>query len=469
MREKLVPSGWLDKEGRRLDCGPYLSGAIDAKVLLESLNEAKKPLKKVTKGGLAGIFNGPRFPRAYVADPMHGVPFLGSTDILDADLRFLPLLSKKQVASEPGLVLDAGWTLITCSGTIGRMAYARSEMRGMAGSQHFMRVVPDPDEIKPGYLFAFLSSRFGVPMVVGGTYGAIIQHIEPQHIAELPIPLAPTRIQDGVHELVAEAAELRTKSSAELRAVIHEIEQAAGLPPVAARYNGDSPDISVVQAQTLGPRMDGLFHSGFHRSVLSPLLGLPANRRAVVGEFAARVFEPARFKRIPVDNAHHGAPFFGTATIMRSDPEPEQYIAKRTSSIKELLVSPTTILVPRSGQLVGIIGHVVLPHGDIVGGAVSEDAIRVVAPDEAMAGYLFACLSSEYGRRQLKARAFGSSIPHLDVRMVRSTAVPRLADDSIKSLGMRAFRVAEARSNAVLKEREARALVERWIERKGAN
>lgn len=70
-----------------------------------------------------------------------------------------------------------------------------------------------------------------------------------------------------------------------------------------------------------------------------------------------------------------------------------QYIVRRTPGLEDLLVSAQTILVPRSGQLVGIIGHAVLPHGDIVGGAVSEDAIRIVAPDDPTAGYLFACLS----------------------------------------------------------------------------
>jgi len=106
---------------------------------------------------MKGIFNGPRFPRTYVSDPSHGIPFLGSTDILDVELTHLQLLSKRQVAQNPDLIVQEGWTLITCSGTIGRMAYARSEMSGMAGSQHFMRVLPNRDEIRAGFLFAYLS------------------------------------------------------------------------------------------------------------------------------------------------------------------------------------------------------------------------------------------------------------------------------------------------------------------------
>lgn len=467
MKERVVPSAWLEKEGRRLDCGPYLSGAVEAKLLVDSLGETNKPLKKVTKGGLAGIFNGPRFPRAYVSDPAHGVPFLGSTDILDADLRYLSLLSRKQVAAEPGLVVAEGWTLVTCSGTIGRMAYARPEMSGMAGSQHFMRVVPDAEEIKPGYLFAYLNSRFGVPLVVGGTYGAIIQHIEPPHIADLPVPLAPSGIQNAAHKLVEEAAELRTKASIELQAVILSIERAAGLPAVESRYGGASPDISIVKAQVIGGRMDGLFHSSYHRSVLDPLLQLPAGRRTTVTELATRLFWPPMFKRIHVEDRKYGVPFFGTSALMRADPDASYLLAKRTPGIDDLIIHETTVLVPGSGQLNGIIGHAVLPYGDVLGAAVTHDAVRIFAPDKAMAGYLFACLSSEYGRRQLKARAFGSSIPHLDAPRIGATVLPRIDDVAMRELGLRAFQVASARHHAVQREREARALVEDWIDKEG--
>src|SRR5579885_3867889 len=115
--DRPVTSAWLDLNGRRLDSSPYVSGAAEAKMLLETLHAEKMPLRLVN----TGIFNGPRFARLYVDDPDYGVPFLGSTDILNADLSTLPLLSKKLVERLPELLIQDGWTLITCSGTIGRM------------------------------------------------------------------------------------------------------------------------------------------------------------------------------------------------------------------------------------------------------------------------------------------------------------------------------------------------------------
>ena len=93
---RAIPSTWLENNGRRLDCGPYMSGAVEAKELLKK--HPNEMLKDLTAGHNGGIFNGPRFPRTYVDDPSNGVPFLGSTDMLYADLSSVPLLSKKQVA-----------------------------------------------------------------------------------------------------------------------------------------------------------------------------------------------------------------------------------------------------------------------------------------------------------------------------------------------------------------------------------
>ena len=290
MKEKLIPSTWLETEGRRLDCGPYLSGAIEAKVLLERLPVQRAELRDITRGYGGGIYNGPQFARNYVSDPTYGVPFLSSSSMLHAEFHHIALLRKSDAISDRlvHLRIEEGMTLISCSGTIGRMAYARPEMASMWSSQDVIKVVPNPNAVRSGYLYAFLSGRFGVPLVVGGTYGAIVQHIEPEHIADLPVPLTPDAVQEEAHRLVTEAAKLRTEASAELRAVIREIEEAAGLPSLDVRYAGTRPDTSLVKASALGGRMDGLFHSNYHQSVLELLL--PATGEST--HHCGRVGEP---------------------------------------------------------------------------------------------------------------------------------------------------------------------------------
>ena len=471
MKDKLVRSAWIEREGRRLDCGPYLSGAMEARVLLERLPCTE--LRGLTHGYDGGLFNGPQFVRNYVFDSDHGVPFLSSSTMLHADFNHIDLLKRSDATSArlAHLRIEEGTTLVSCSGTIGRMVYARPEMGGLWSSQHAIKIVPDPARVRPGYLYAFLSGRFGQPLLTGGTYGAIVQHVEPQHVARIPVPLAPDNIQEEAHRMVTEAAAMRTQASAELRAIIRETEEAAGLAPIDRWSSGssvESPDTSLVRASALGGRMDGLFHSSYHRAVLEPLQELPATRRTTVGELAERVFWPAMFKRIRVEDPQFGLPFFGTSALMRSDPDASYLLARRTPGFGNLIVNETTVLVPASGQLNGIIGHAVLPYGDVVGSTVTHDAMRLFSPDEAVAGYLFACLSSEYGRRQLKVRAFGSSIPHLNEPAVAGVVLPRLDDVRIEQLGRRAFAVRTARHDAIGREREARALVERWIQEQAA-
>ncbi len=85
---KAIPSAWLENNGRRLDCGPYMSGAVEAKELLKKHNTEQ--LADITDA----IYHAGRESRVWVNSPEHGVPFMGSTDILASDLSYLPLISK---------------------------------------------------------------------------------------------------------------------------------------------------------------------------------------------------------------------------------------------------------------------------------------------------------------------------------------------------------------------------------------
>ena len=406
MKTKSVPSSWIRRWGLRLDCGPYLSGAVDARVKMESPRLRAQKLREVT----TGIFHAGRESRTWVNDPKYGVPFLSSSDILKADLTDLPLLSKRQVERNPGFLIRNKWTLITRSGTIGRMVYVRTDMDGMACSEHAMRVVPDEKKIPPGYLSAFLRCKFGVPMVIGGTYGSIIQSIEPEHIADLPVPRLGESIERRAHELVEKAGQLRAEAASVLSQGIDALLNAADLPDLQHPESPYPFSVRSVASRRLGARFDAFFHGNYHHEALKEIHSCQSGY-TTVGELSSSVVEPTRFKRTRIDDERYGIPFFGTSALFWSEPAPIYMIPKSLTGIEQYVIHRRTLLVPRSGQISGIIGRVILPYGDILDGAVTEDAIRINCPNENTAGYLFVALSSSYGVRQLKARAYGSSIP----------------------------------------------------------
>jgi len=112
-----VMSDWFADQGLRLDAAPYIGGSLESKKLLERL-QGTVPLASLTTGHNGGIFNGPIFRRVYLTDPEHSVPFLGTKDMMAADLTGLPRLRKSDAesASLSYLQLKPGMTLISCSG-----------------------------------------------------------------------------------------------------------------------------------------------------------------------------------------------------------------------------------------------------------------------------------------------------------------------------------------------------------------
>lgn len=460
---RAIPSTWLENNGRRLDCGPYMSGAVEAKELLK--RHKTEVLSNLTAGHNGGIFNGPRFPRVYVDDPMNGVPFLGSTDILDADLSHVSLLSKKQVEGNPALVLDEGWTLITCSGTIGRMAYARPDMKGMAGSQHFMRVAPDTTKIAPGYLYAYLSSRFGVPIVVSGTYGAIIQHIEPQHIADLPVPRLGA-VEDQAHELIQGAADLRVEAAELLKTAGQMVNSQFGFPEKLALSHRVF-SCSTASSTLVLKRLEATYHDAVAQESDRLIAGVP--RKDEFSTLGIAISETGRLKQVFVDE-EYGAPFLTSGEIFRQRYEPTRFLSYRLlPDESEWATQEGDLLLARSGQVGGIIGRGVWADRRFAGGCVSVDVLRLSAQNShILPGYLYAYLFlTDVGYRQLIRTAAGSSIPHLSAADVSRLLIPRCDSTLEAEINELVWNAGHKRADAQEKEDQARTLVERTIEEGG--
>lgn len=453
---KIVRAAWLDEGGRRLDCNPYMSGALEARDTLKRLAARKDKLRDVT----LGMFDSGRESRNWVDDPRFGVRYMGSSAITLADLSSLPLISNKQVARNPKLLIREGWSLITRSGTIGRMAYVRREMAGLACSEDVLRVVPDPEHIPPGYLYAFLSSRYGVPLVVSGTYGAIIQHIEPEHIADLPVPRFDAQTEAAIAEKVDAAARARSEAVELLQEARNRLHLRLGLrapTPVSALTK---PDVTAVSSDTFRDRGDGYYYSA--RNAESRRVFDAAGGNRALGE-VAEVFIPGIFKRLYASDPQFGSPYITGGDVFELAPVSDKFLMKRVAAEYGLLLKKGMIVVQEAGQLGGLIGRSVMVGGYLDGFSCSNNMIRIVPEDDIDGGYLFTLLSSEHGVRLLSREAAGSSIPHTDEQRVKRIQVPWPSRKDREDIGAPAIRARELRDQACVWEQEARDMLEAKI------
>ena len=63
----------------------------------------------------------------------------------------------------------------------------------------------------------------------------------------------------------------------------------------------------------------------------------------------------------------------------------------------------------------------------------AHDIIRVVPVKKEISGYLYAWLSSEYGRELIHRFAYGAVVRHLEKERISQVSVPLLSDENAQS------------------------------------
>ena len=462
---KAVPSTWLENNGRRLDCGPYMSGGLEAKELLKK--HKTENLGTLTKGHKGGIYNGPQFIRNYVNDTAHGVRFLTTTSMLQADLARLPMISSIDAHSAKlsYLKIEEGMALITCSGSIGRMAYARNDMSDCWSNQDIMKVVADRSKILPGYLFAYLSSRFGVPIVVSGTYGAIIQHIEPHHLAELPVPRFG-EVENKAHELVQEAANLLVLYQKNILKATALFFDSVGLSDISpSEWHSWGSDLGFTTPVNVKSFRAQNFNSRFIR-LCERIKGKPWKPLSEIC-VAGTLKSGPRFKRIDAD-PEFSYQLIGQKQIFWFRPE-GRWIAKSSVS-DEVLVPDGTTLVAAQGTLGEneLFCRSEYITGHLLERAYSQHFLRVSAIEEIMpSGALYAFMRSETAFRMFRSASTGSKLQDFHYAVLPTLPIPYPPKDIQAQCHNLIVEAYQAREKAVRLEDHARALVESAIEQGG--
>jgi type I restriction enzyme S subunit len=191
----------------RLDAHFYNPTAQQAVANIKMCRSAVRSVGEVAER----VLMGPRFKRNYV-ESTHGVPFLSGRNIVQIRPTDLKYLSNLQMSDMQQLIVKRGWTLITCSGTIGRTCFVWENYEDYAASQHILRVIPDESRIDPGYLYAFLSSRYGYEQILRYRHGSVIDEVTDKQIEHVLVPCPSRKDQEAIGDMVRTAYEKRAEA-----------------------------------------------------------------------------------------------------------------------------------------------------------------------------------------------------------------------------------------------------------------
>ena len=395
--------------GLRFDASFHLSEGLVVKRQIASSPYEMLTIKDVS----SDIFYGNRAKRVYVSKREHGIPFLSSSDILQADLENVKLASKKYTPCIEQMTLKKGWTLISRSGTIGNCAFANAKHAQKLASEHVIRLVPN-NILRGGLVYAYLASNHGHSLLTQGTFGAVIQHIEPNFIASLPIPKFPDEFQKEVDDLIQESAQLREEAAEALKKAHDFIEEKFD---VASEKKSSSVSIqSIISSHN--KRFEAFYHTSSNRSVYDYITSNFEYK--TLGELTSNIFRPGIFKREYVAN---GVTFLGGADILMAIPDSDKKLSfRQVEKMPELKVKKNWILVTCGGT----IGNTVLIDAQLEKCVISQHVMRVVPKDDILKGYLFAVLSSKIGKDLITMFTTGSVIPQIEAHHLELVPVPLL-------------------------------------------
>lgn len=179
--------------------------------------EAKQAYQNIINGKYPGVpligdrflvnraYYGARLKRNYVDRKYpNAVGFIGSSEMLDCYPHPVKFMEDSDRTKD--LHVKYGDILISRSGTIGNLTFVGKTLEKLLVSEHAIRL--ECREF-PGYVYAFLKSKTGQLLVGSNIYGAVIQEIEPEHLALIPIPDAPVSIKNRINNLIVGSYELR--------------------------------------------------------------------------------------------------------------------------------------------------------------------------------------------------------------------------------------------------------------------
>jgi len=409
-----IESLWLFAGETRLNASSYFIDFIKASNLIEKLEKYGFTTDNLDRFS-SDILVGARSKRLYTTKKQ-GIPYL-----MPIDLFALNLKSRKWVRRETK-DLENWWIspytiLITQSGTPGRTLIANKLFEGKVVSPNVIRYVPNEvGKEKIGYIYAYLSSWMGQAFLLKDLYGATVKHIEPYHIASIPIPRIPPKLEEEINQKICEAHRLREEAQELVLKAEEALYSELDLPEIVeddieffGEENGRIVKSFSMKADELNLRLDASYHIPLFHSVIQKLTKAKSGTTKSLGNIA-ETFVPPRFKRIYVNDPSEGIPMLQGTHIPQVKPQDIKYIWKKMKNLKSYIVRKNWILTTCSGT----IGRLSLIRDFWDGWTATNHLLRII-PDEneIHPGYLTAFLLSIFGKVQFERLSYGGVVDEI--------------------------------------------------------
>lgn len=431
---------------------------IEGKHARELIEKCKwNKLVICSNNGMATAYHRPRFKRIWI--DASGIPIFQPSQIIEIYPKPNGYISTLTKTNIDALKVRKGQILLTCSGTIGNCSLVSDTLDGVVFSHDVIRI-SCINEIDTGYLYAFLKTKIGNALVRTNQYGAVVKHIEPEHLETISIPNPPDSIKKDIHEKIIQAYALLDESNQLLDNAEQLLFDALELPPMETlkpqyfdrkvylrNYN--------VKLSELSGRIDSSYYIPIINSITEQLKK-KSKEIIPIGDpqLSKNIILPGRFARVYVQEGQ-GTVFFGGKQVFQLDPDNKKYLSLNKHDVRikgELLLKENMILITRSGT----IGKITLTPKHWEKWVANEHVIRVEPASSEIAGYLYVFLASDYGHELITRFTYGAVVDEIDHHHVSKIPIPLLKDEAIQNkINNLALEANEKRTRAYHLEQEA--------------
>ena len=314
-------------------------------------------------------------------------------------------------------------------------------------SHDMVRIVPS-DSVPAGYLYAYLASWVGQALLTKDQYGSAIKHLEPHHVAGIPVPVLPDAEMQDIADRIVQAYNLRERANQLLDEATGTLHQELELPEfkedlinylpppptLGEQVNPETLRAFAVSSRAMNSRLDAS-----HYVPLGATIAQGRYPPVELGQLCERIFHPGRFKRNYVSE-EHGVPFIQGSHIPLMRPYDQKYLASIDKrKLCQSKVHRNSVLITRSGT----IGHVGVVSSITNGWAASEHLIRLVSKTPANnPGYIAAFLMTPLGQLQVQLKIYGAVVDEItpeDLAQVLIPDAPTSVQDAIGDTVLEAF------------------------------